>query len=140
MVIFFISWAFWYVCKLKTIRKTGSCVVFLVPGTTLQQWSSLLKNSASIEKRKNLARDCWRIVPASVEESCQWLLKNYASDYWTIVQATVEHSCQWLLKNYASGCWGIVPSTVEKSCQWLLKNYASGCWRIVSSTVDESWQ
>ena len=42
---------------------------------------------------------CWRILPAykkekilpaTVEESCQWLLKNYVSDCWRIMQATVE--------------------------------------------------
>ena len=45
---------------IETLKKgvkysqCGSCAVFLVHGTILQQWSSLLKNSASIEKRKNL--------------------------------------------------------------------------------------
>ena len=40
------------------IIRTRSCVVFLVQGTTLQQRTSLLRNSGRIEKRKNLARDC----------------------------------------------------------------------------------
>ena len=102
----------------------GSCVVFLVHGTILQQWSSLLKNSASIEKRK----------------ICQWLLKNYTSDCWRIVPATVDQSCQWLLNNRASDCWIIVPATFEELYQWLLKNYASDCWRIMPVTVDEWWQ
>ena len=101
----------------------GSCVVFLVHGTILQQWTSLLKNSASIEKRK-LACDCWRIVPLTVEQSCQWLLLNYAIDW----------------KNRASHCCAIVPVTVEELCQWLLKNRASNCWRIMLATAEQSFQ
>ena len=122
--------------------QCGSCAVFLVHGTILQQWSSLLKNSASIEKRKicpwllnNPASDCWRIVPATVDQSCQWLLNNRASDCWTIVPATVEQFCQWLLNIRASDCWTFVPVTVEQSCQWLLNNHASYCWIILPVTV-----
>ena len=82
----------------------GSCVVFLVHGTILQQWTSLLKNPASIEKIKNLASECWTIVPVTVEELCQWLLNNCANHCWIIVPVTVEQSCQWLLNNRASDC------------------------------------
>ena len=53
-------------------------------------------------KMKNLARVCWRIVPATVEEPCQWLLNNRASDCWRIMPAAVEQSCQWLLNNRVS--------------------------------------
>ena len=126
--------------KREQYAVIGTCVVFLVHGTILQQWTSLLKNSASIEKRKNLARDCWRIVPATVEKSCQWLLNNRASDCWRIMPVTVEESCQPLLINRASDCWTIVPVTVKQSCQWLLKNHASHCWIIVLATVEQSCQ
>ena len=113
----------------------GSCVVFLVHGTIIQQWTSLLKYSASLEK-KNLGRYCWRIVSVTVEQSCQWLLNNHASDSWTIVPVTAEQSRQRLLKNRASHCWIIMPVTVEQSCQWLLNNCASDCWRIMPATVE----
>ena len=89
-------------------------------GTILQQWTPLLKNPANIEK--NLARDCWTIVPVAVEHSCQWLLTNYASDCWRIVLGTVEQCCQWLLNNLGSDCWRITPATAEELGQWLLKN------------------
>ena len=79
-------------------------------------WPRLLENRAS---------DCWITVPATVEQSCQWLLNHRASDCWIIVPMTVEESCQWLLKNCASHCWILVPVTVEKLCQWLLNNRAS---------------
>ena len=102
--------------------EVESCVVFLVHGTILQQWTSLVKNSISTEK--NLARDCWRIVPVTVEQSCQCLLNNHASACWAIMPVTVEESCQWLLKNHASDCWRIVPVAVEESCQWLLINHS----------------
>ena len=126
--------------RFNTIRHMipiGSCVVFLVHGTILQQWASLLKNSASIEKRKNLVRE-------TVEQSCQRLLNNHASDSrasdcWTILPVTVEQLCQRLLKNRASDCWTIVPVTVEASSQPLLKNRASHCWRVVPVTVEQSW-
>ena len=145
--------------SLRSSGKTpfGSCVLFLVYGTILQQCSSLLKNSASIEDRKNLASDCWRIVPATVKESCQWLLKNRGSHCWIIVPVTVEELCQWRLKNRGSHCWTSVPVTVqksgwrllnnlasdcctsfwtvEKSCQWLVWNYNSNCWRIVPALL-----
>ena len=48
----------------------GSCVVFLVYGTILQQRCLLLKNSASIEKKA---------LSMTVEESCNLLLSNRAS-------------------------------------------------------------
>ena len=134
----------------------GSCVVLLLHGTILQQWASLLNNSPSIEKRKNLARDCWRIVPVRVEESCQWLLNNRTSDCWRIMPewllknrvnhcwrvmlVTVEELWYPLLKNHASDCWRIVLVTAKQSCQWLLKYYASDCWRIVPVTVEQSCQ
>ena len=80
------------------IIRTASCVVFLVHGTILQQWTSLLKNSANIKKRKNLASDRWRIVPVTVGQSFQWLLNNRASDGWRIELLTVEQPCQTFLK------------------------------------------
>ena len=138
-----------------------SCVVFLVHGTILQQWTSLLKNSDSIEKRKNPVRDCWTIVPVTAY-SYQWLLNNFASDCWTFVPVTIEELCQWLLKNRASvywtilpatlahnselfnngasDCWRIIPATVEELCQWLLKNCASDCWWSVPTAVEQSCQ
>ena len=70
------------------------------------------------------ASDCWIIVPATVEQSHQWLLKNCATHCWRIVQVIVEEFCQRLLKNYASDCWTVVPVTVEELCQWLLNNHA----------------
>ena len=105
-----------------TFKKlTGSCVVFLVHGTILRQWTSLLNNSASIEERKkswpwllkNRASHCWRIVPVTVEESCQRLLNNCVSDCWILVPATDEQACQWLSNNQASDCWTVMPVTVE---------------------------
>ena len=86
-------------------------------------WTSLLKNSASIEKKscpgllKDCTSNCYTIVPVSAEQSCQWLLNNLASDYWTMVPVAVEQWCQWLLKSYTSVCWRIAPVTVEESCQ-----------------------
>ena len=106
-------------------------------GIILQQWASLLKNSASIEKRKNLTSQCWRIVPVTVQESCRWLLTNHTSDCWLIIPATVEQSYQWLMNNRASDCWRIMSVTVKESCRWLLKNHASDCWRIMQVTVEE---
>ena len=128
------------ICYFHEVKKhgTGSCVVFPVYGTIIQQWTLLLKNSASIEKRKNLARDCWTIVPVTVEQSCQSLLNNYASDCWTIVPVTNEESYQWLLSNGASDCRTMVPVTVQQSCQPLMKNHASDCWSIMPVTVDRS--
>ena len=134
--------------------KKGSCAVFVVHGTILQQWTLLLKNSVSIEKRKNFAHDCWATVPATVAQSCQWLLNNCASDCWTIAPVTVEQLCQWLLMNRTSHYWRIIPMTVDQSCQWvlnnrvpatiaqscqwLLNNRDSDCWRIMPLTVEES--
>ena len=101
--------------KNSFFRKTppGICVVFLVHGTILQQWTSLLKNSACIEKRKNLDRECWRIVQVTVEESCQSLLNNCTSGCRRIIPVNVEESCQPLLINHDSDCWKIVPVIVE---------------------------
>ena len=91
-------------------------------------------------KNKNLDRDCWRIVPVTVEQSCQWLSNNRTNDCWIIVPATVEESCQPLLHICASDCSTIVPVTVEESCQPLLNNRASDCWRIVPVTVERPGQ
>ena len=99
----------------------------------------LLKNSASIEKRKNCASHCWIIVPVTVEQLCQWLSKNRASHCWIIVPVTVKQSCQWLLNNHASNCWITKPVTVEQSCQWL-NNCATDCWAILPGTVEHSCQ
>ena len=112
-----------HLIRTKNCTNVGSCVVFLVHGTILQQWTSLLKNSASIEKRKNLACDCWRIVPATVEESSQWLLNNRASDRWRIIPAIIEELFQWLEES----CQWLL----EKLFQWLLMNRANGCWTVV---------
>ena len=87
----------------------------------------------------NRISHCWIIVPVTVKQSCQWLLKNRASDYWTILSATVAHNSE-PLNNRASDCWIIIPTTVEELWQWLLKNYASDCWRIVPVAADESCQ
>ena len=79
---------------------------------------------------------CWGILPAqkkekilpvTVEESCQPLLKNRSGDCWRIMPVTVEESCQPLLNNHASNCWTIVPVTVEKSFQRLFINLAIDC-------------
>ena len=96
----------------------------------------------------NSEHQCWRILPAkkkrilpvTVEESCQWLLNNRASDCWTIMPVTVDQSSQWLLNDHASYCWTKVPATVERSFQLLLKNYTSHCWRTVPVTVQELCQ
>ena len=112
----------------------GSCVVFLIHDTILQQWISLLKNIASKEKTscpcllKNRGVNCWTIVPVTVEQSCQCLLNNRSSDSWIIMPVNIEESYQWLLKNRASDCWKTGLVTVEYSCQPLLKNRASDCW------------
>ena len=98
----------------------GSGVVFLVHGTILQQWSSLLKNSVSIEKK---------ILLMTVEQLCQWLLNNHASHCWTIVLETVEQLCQPLLNNHASDSWTIVLVIVEQWCQY--------CWTIMPVRVQQ---
>ena len=102
-------------CSFIFLKRDRSCAVFLVHGTILQQWTSLLKNFAIIRKKK----------------PCPWLLNNRANDCWTIVPVTIEQSCQWLLNNRASNCWVIVPATIEESCQWLLNNCTTDCWRTV---------
>ena len=115
---------------------TGGGIMCRIPGTWHDwNWTSLLKNSASIEKRKILGRGCrashcWRFAPVTVEQSCQWLLKNHASHCWKIVPVTVKQACQWLLNNRASDCWIIVPATVEQSCHPLMKIHSSDCWII----------
>ena len=62
----------------------GSYVVFLVYGTILQCWRMLMFNITVKEFyqhiKKNIARDCWTIVPVTVEQSCQRLLNNRSSD------------------------------------------------------------
>ena len=80
-----------YICNIQETKWLGH-VIFTVHDTILQQWMSLLKNFAS-KKKKNLERYCWRIVPVTVEQSCQWLLNDHASDCWTIVPVTVEKLC-----------------------------------------------
>ena len=107
---------------LRIASKVGSLTFFTV------------EEFCQHRKKKKSARDCWRIVPVTVEESCQPLLNNPASDCWRIVPVTLEQSCQWLLinryqwllNNCTSDCWRIVPVT-EKSCQRLWKNHASHC-------------
>ena len=127
--------------------------MFLVHATIFQQWTSLLKNSASIEKRTNLARDSWRIMPVIVGESYHPLLNDRASDCWIIGPATfeqlcqglknraltVEHLCQLLLKNFLSDCWRIVLATIEQSCQLVL-HIILNSWTIVPVTVEELGQ
>ena len=107
-----------YPCSFIFLKRNGSCVVFLVHDTILQQWTSLLKNSAIIGKKP----------------LCPWLLNNRASDCWAITPVTIEQSCQCLLNNGANNCWTIVPATIEESCQWMLNNCTTNCWRIVSAT------
>lgn len=55
------------------------------------------------------------------------LLNNHPSDRWKIVPATVEKLCQWLLKNNAS-------ATVEEFCDSFLNRRASDCSRILLVT------
>ena len=111
-MVFITGLSMFYVTAQKTkfsikdfFSKCDQIRSFLVHGTILQQWAPILKNSDKMEKRKNLARNCWTVVPVTVEEqSCQPLVNNRASDCWTMVPATVEESCQPLLKNRASDC------------------------------------
>lgn len=59
-----------YCSRIKTFQTIqnrpapqGSSGVFVVHGMIFQQLTSaLLKNFATIEKRKNLASDCWFLV------------------------------------------------------------------------------
>ena len=113
---------------LRIASKVGSLTFFTV------------EEFCQHRKKKKSARDCWRIVPVTVDQSYQWLLNNRASDCWRIIPVTVKESCQWLLNNCASNCWKIMPVTVEESCQPLLINCASDCWTIVQVTVEESCQ
>ena len=121
---------------------SGNRIMCCIPGT----WHDSSTVNITIEefcqqrKKKNLDHGYWRIVPATIEESCQWQLKNCTSHYWRIVPVAVEKSCQQLLNNRASDCWTIVPVTVEESCRPLLNNRASDCWRILSVTVGQSCQ
>ena len=95
---------------------SGNRIMCCIPGT----WYYSSTVSITVEefcqqrKKKNLDREYWRIVPATIEESCQWKLKNCACDFWRIMLATVEQSCQGLLKNCASDCWTTVPATVQQ--------------------------
>ena len=50
-------------------------------------------------------------------------MNNRASNCWKIVSATVDQSCHRLLPIILN-CWTIVPVTVEQSCQGLLNNRA----------------
>ena len=60
----------------------GSCVLFLVHGTVLQQWK--YTDEESCQGRKKMiswllnirASDCWRIVQATLEESCKLIQKH----------------------------------------------------------------
>ena len=87
-----------------------------------------------------MGRDCWTILPVTIEHSWQWLLNNHASHCWRIVPTTVEESYQSLLKNRASDCWTIVPVTAEQSCQLLLNYRASDWWTILLTTVEHLFQ
>ena len=93
-----------------------------IPGT----WHNSSTVDIAVEESKNnLACDCWRIMPVTIEQTCQWLMKNHASHYWRIMPVTIEQSCQWMLNNRASDYWTIVPATVDISCQWLLNSCVS---------------
>ena len=61
----------------------GSCVIFLIHGTILQQRIPLLQNRVRAEKKDRLT----------------WLLNNRASDCWKIVRATIEESCKRIQKH-----------------------------------------
>ena len=78
----------------------------------------------TVEQSYQWLLNCWRIMPVTLEESCQPLLNNRASDCWRIIPVTVEESCQPLLHNCTSDWWTIVAVTVEESCQRLLNNRA----------------
>ena len=141
----------WYFCKsikLYDNHITLTGIMCHIPGTWHDSSSVIftVEEFCQHRKKKKSARDCWRIVPVTVEqscltvkESCQPLLNNRTSNCWTIVQVTVEQSCQWLLRNRASDCWIIVPVTVEEFCQWQ-NNRASDCWTILPATVEHSRQ
>ena len=77
----------------------GSCVLFLVHGTILQQWmpllkNTLLKNRVSAEKKRlswllnNRASEYWRIVPANLEESCKGIQKHKIDVWYNVNMAS----------------------------------------------------
>ena len=77
----------------------GSCVIFLVHGTILQQWASLLKNSASVAVEEshqpllnNRSSDCWKILPVTVEQPCQTFLKLVKEHF---PRNNTFHDCNW---------------------------------------------
>ena len=92
---------------LKNLR-----IMCRIPGTWHDSSTVIFTVEEFCQQRKNKksARDCWIILPVTVEQSCQWLLNNRASDCWTIVPVTVEKLCQWLLMNRGNGCWTVVPA------------------------------
>ena len=66
----------------------GSCVIFLIHGTILQQRIPLLQNRVRAEKKdrltwllNNRASDCWKILPTTIEESCKRIQKH-KMDVW----------------------------------------------------------
>ena len=88
----------------------GSCVIFLVHGTILQQWASLLKNSASVAVEEshqpllnNRSSDCWKILPVTVEPFNQNTIKISYSYMRNISSVTASHSksiLRWKAKEY----------------------------------------
>ena len=135
-------------------RISGTCHDFSTVNITVEKFCQhRKKNKSSPWLLKNYASDCWRIVPSTVEWSCQWLLNNRSSDFWTIVPGT-EESCtdcrtfvpvtieefsQWLLKNRASDYWTILPASVAHNSEQL-NNRASDCWRVGPVTVEELYE
>ena len=65
----------------------GSWVLLLAHVTILQQWIQLLKKLCQRRKKRlswlinNRASDCWRTVPATVEDSCKRIQKH-KMDVW----------------------------------------------------------
>ena len=108
-------------------------IMWRIPGT----WHDSSRMSITVEefcqhrKKKNLASDCWAIVPVIVEELCHWLLKNRASHCWIIMSVTVEQSCQQLLNNRASGCWTIIVPVTWSIVPVTVEQFASDCWIVV---------
>ena len=76
----------------------------ITPVTVEQLCQPSLNNHASDCWTFVLMSDYWTIVPVTVEELSQPLLKNHANDCWSIMPATVKQSCHWLLKNRHSCC------------------------------------
>ena len=130
-----------------------SSVVGLIRSFPYASSWSIVKNRASIEKRKllkNRLSHWWTIMPATTEQSCH--IPCTWNDSWTVI-GTMEESrqqrkkkdyfeqlCHWLLKNCTSDYWTVVLVTVEESWQRLLKSCTSKCWRIVTMTLEQSCQ